>query len=626
MYLDNPRAAERDNQNSLRKYPFADAAACGNGACVIPPGAIIDAQLYVPGRATGRVWLSLVDGDGRLHFSDTAGEFAVTAQQVQPLSAIPVTFTGDGGPLPGGVVVCGWEPDVDALLRVGSQAFTVDQTELAPAAVTFTGARGVTGFRLDDGHVVWGDVTIRGANGCDVATYVRNGTKYLRISAVGQAVTDEDVTGFITKIVATSTNENFTVTPLKDGDEPVLPNRCVLVAPNGANFTGDDDMPYDQEDACDSVRKARGTVPSGSATVPPNCGDVCDRPTPVLRTITLKAEGSQDRTLSVFDGDPLPPLSTLPTRSGYRFSGYYKKTRPYDAEVAYVAADGNQCVATGVIPRLDDELHLVVSDITSSAVALFGACDDVWRQYSYAQYGTQVWLGEKSAKIVSDWISILRELTIRGRSVYVNGSQDPAADLSSATQQPYSELYLFALKRPSTAPLYYTAVKLHAFTLSRDGVPVLNLVPVRVGNTGHLYDTVSGRILPYETGTGLAPGPDVAPGPGRQYFRADGLGVGRFTDGADITLYAHWIPESSSATATFDGYGTLHLLAPDTVNYSNPLHISGGHGVIPNVRTMTSAELSEGGADALADLVLRPATAAGEVHLSLRGLNKAFDS
>ena len=36
-----PRSIERDNQNALRKYPFADAASCGNGDTVIPCGAII---------------------------------------------------------------------------------------------------------------------------------------------------------------------------------------------------------------------------------------------------------------------------------------------------------------------------------------------------------------------------------------------------------------------------------------------------------------------------------------------------------------------------------------------------------------------------------------------------------
>lgn len=457
MYLDNPRAAERDNQNSLRKYPFADAAACGNGACVIPPGAIIDAQLYVPGRTAGRVWLSVIDNLGLLHFSDAHGEFAVTAQPIQPLAAVPITFTGDGFPLPGGVVVCGREQDVAALLRAGRQTFTADQAELTPASVTFTGARGVTGFKLDDGHVAWGAVKIRGANGCDVATYVKDGNKYLRISAVGQAVTDTIVTGFITKVIATSDNSNFTVASLMADDAPVVPNRCVFITPNGANYvsgyavdkTVEVPVPYDQEDACAAVKKTRGTLPSGSATVPPDCGkDICHETPAETCTLHLRVDGTEVGTVTVLEGDSLGRV-TPPTISGSRFTGYYRS----------------------------------VTD----------------------EHG------------------------------------------------------------------------------------VTSLVP---------------------------------------YYRADGTGVGTCRDRGEVVLDARWMPASSTATATFDGYGTLHLLAPDATMpaYANPLRISGGPGIVPQIRTMTTDELAAGGSDALGELILHPATAAGEVHLSLRGLQKAFDS
>lgn len=440
MYLDNPRAAERDNQNSLRKFPFADASSCGNGACVIPPGALLDAQLYVPGRTAGRVWLSLVDSDGRLHFSDAAGEFAVTVQGAQPLSAVPVSFTGDGGPLPGGVVVFGRAADVAALLQAGRQAFTAAQTELAAAAVTFTGSRGVLGFKLDDGHTVWGAVKMKGANGCDVATYEKDGVRYLRISAVGQVVSTDPTTSFIARILAESDNSNFVIAP-----SDLTPNRIIQILPTGAYSIGDDDLPSDQEDACAAVKKARGTLPSGSATVPPDCGGgICDRPT-TSHTITLRVEGAVVGTLTLLDGSPLGTV-TPPTRDGYRFTGYYK--------------------------TWDDE------DITRH----------------------------------------------------------------------------------------------------------------------------------------------------KQYFRTDGAGVGRFNDFADITLDARWIAATSEAEASFDGYGSLHLLAPDAANYSNPLRISNGDGIVPNVRTMTQDELAEGGSEALADLVLHPAVPAGEVRLSLRGLKKAFDS
>lgn len=441
MYLENPRSVERDNQNALRKYPFADSSGCGNSACAIPPGALVDAQLYVPGRSPGRVWLSLVDEGGVLHFSDGAGEFARTVAPVSPMTAVPVSFTGDGGPLPGGVVVCGSQASVGALLQVGRQEFSADDTELASAAVTFTGARGVLGFRLDDGSVVWGDVRIRGANGCDVATYVgEDGVRYLRISAVGQAVSTSAVTGFIRKVIADSDNSNFTVAP-----SDATPNRIIQVMPVGANFKGDDDIPSDQEDACSAVRRARGTLPSGSATVPPDCGSgICGGE---LRYHAVRLWDGDDKVAEtrLLEGAPLGVAVKLPSKPGKRFVGYFKP--------------------------------------------------------------------------------------------------DPAAE-----------------------------------------------------------------------------------GSAKQYYRADGRGVGVFSDTEDVDLYAHWMPGRSEAEVSLSGYGTLHIVAPDTINYSNPLLVSGSVGVVPAARSLTPSDLADGGSEALADIILHPITQPGEVRLSLRGLRKAFDS
>lgn len=447
MYLDNPRSAERDNQNAMRKYPFADSSECGNGNVEIPPGAVIDAQLYVPGREAGRVWMSLVDGDGRLHFSDADGEFAVTSAAATPLSAVPVTFTGDGGPLPGGVVVFGREEAVAALVRSGGQQFSAEQAELAPAAVTFTGARGVTGFRLDDGNVVWGRVRFRGANGCDVATYVTaDGRHRLRISAVGAAAADVSTTGFVKRVVADSDNSNFTVGPLLDGDgNQVGPNRCVFIAPDGANHistysAGGAPVPYDQADACADVRKARGTLPSASAAAA-DC-DVCSRSELRTHVITFKDGSATVGAIRAAEGEPLPPTRT-PSGEGRRFAGY--------------------------------------------------------------------------------------------------------------------------------------------FTLEEGG-------------------EYRRRYLP------------------------DGTGTGRYSWTEDVTMYAMWIAASSRAEASFDGYGTLHLAAAEAADYDNPLRISGRDGGASPVRTMTADELKAGGPEALADLVLHPASASGEVVLSLRGMRKASDT
>ena len=439
MAVIKPRSVERDNQNSRRKFPFSDAAACGNGAGVIPPGAIIDAQLYVLGRAPGRVWLSSVSESGVLVFSDAEGEFAETVTQPVPQSAVPVVYTAAGDRRPGGVVVFGEADAVAGLVALGGQSFSSDETELAPAAVTFLGLPGVRGFLLDDGHVVSGDVKFRGANGMDIASWTdADGVGHLRFGAIGRDV-EATAGGFITRVVAESDNTHFTV---KVDD---LSEHVIAVTAAGVSTVQDDYLNADQDDACAAVRRIRGTVPSGSATVPPSCGDgICD-PVTESHVITLMVEESVVGTIRLLDG---------------------------------------------------------------------------------ASLGT----------------------------VAVPASPDPGMRFDG----------------------YFASVS---------------------GETGE-HDVM--------------------------YYRYDGHGIGRFTAGADVTVHAHFIAASSRAEVSFDGYGTLHIAAPSTADYTNPLHVSGDERPIPVVSQVPDSALVEGGADALADLILRPTVPGGEVRIGFRGLTKAI--
>ena len=81
-----------------------------------------------------------------------------------------------------------------------------------------------------------------------------------------------------------------------------------------------------------------------------------------------------------------------------------------------------------------------------------------------------------------------------------------------------------------------------------------------------------------------------------------------------------------SETVTFSGYGTLHLSAPNTLDYVNPLRISGNGSPVPSVREIPASALVSGGADALAEVVLHPPVPSGEVHIGLRGLGKAVST
>ena len=79
----------------------------------------------------------------------------------------------------------------------------------------------------------------------------------------------------------------------------------------------------------------------------------------------------------------------------------------------------------------------------------------------------------------------------------------------------------------------------------------------------------------------------------------------------------------STAEVDFSGYGTLHLAAPDTADYANPVRIAGNQSPVPTIPEVPPSALLEGGADAVADILLHPDVPSGEVHIGLRGLGKA---
>lgn len=181
------RAPERDNENALRKYPFADAATCRNDACILPSGALVDAQIMLFGDAQD-AWLSKIDADGRIHVSTDAGAFAASDDPIAPGAAVVLHTVDDGAETYAGVVVCGGVEPVSALLACGEQTFTRAGTTFAETAVTRFGIPSVTGFRLDDGNVVCGDVRFVGTDGCDVATFAtHDGRRCLMVSVIGES-------------------------------------------------------------------------------------------------------------------------------------------------------------------------------------------------------------------------------------------------------------------------------------------------------------------------------------------------------------------------------------------------------------------------------------------------------
>lgn len=426
MLFNDPRSIERDNENALRKYPFSDAAACSGKWGVIPPGAVVDLRLYLPGAKPSAVWLSRVTDDGRLEFSSAGKVVATTVGPVQPNSVVRVETPPEWGGAHAGVAVFGDEAGVSGLTALCGKSFKEAETMLCPAAVSWTGLPGVLGFRLDDGSVVSGDVEFVGENGCEVSVAADGGVPRLRFSAVGaRAVETGDL--FVTSVTVESDNSNFTVARSWP--------RVVDVYASGANMLRDDGEPVDQDDVCSEVKVRRGVNPGWTHAAA--CTDKCGSANAGTCTLTFSpATGDGRSSVNPLLGAPIGSV-VPPVRGGSRFAGYY---------------------------------------------------------------------------------------------------------------------------------------------------------------------------------AGSA-----------RYYTAQGKGLVTVNTPGTIPLTARWVPAESRVVVDVGGYGTLHLAAPNTTTYNNPVTISGNPAPAPVVKALSRDALAAGKTEALAESLMQPFVPSGEVRIGVRGLMKAVD-
>lgn len=82
-------------------------------------------------------------------------------------------------------------------------------------------------------------------------------------------------------------------------------------------------------------------------------------------------------------------------------------------------------------------------------------------------------------------------------------------DIIPAVTQNINSLKLFCTDYSLSRGGYKHYKRIYSFSLYKLGVPVLDLIPVRIGDQGYMYDNVSNRLLKNESGGVFLLGPDV---------------------------------------------------------------------------------------------------------------------
>ena len=180
---------------------------------------------------------------------------------------------------------------------------------------------------------------------------------------------------------------------------------------------------------------------------------------------------------------------------------------PFDAEVEYLGYNGNEYIDTGITPDQTIECEVTIMPTNNRVVStgLFSARDSVQggnptiRSLDIWVNGQQVALNDDDYD--SGWKNGLTynqtcKIQINDRELYVNDT----LIVQSGKTSTFSRTTTYGLLRchyandkwdtrsGSSGRLYYCKIW-------KGGVLVFDGIPVRVGQTGYIYDRISGNLI-----------------------------------------------------------------------------------------------------------------------------------
>lgn len=194
-------------------------------------------------------------------------------------------------------------------------------------------------------------------------------------------------------------------------------------------------------------------------------------------------------------------------------------TLPYDAEIEYLQGDGASYIDTGIVDKGQYKIYVSASitwPTTSNQFAFLYGYNAGWAttaRVARAQQGGYfyIWYNsteKQSAKFTQTILNIEDIPT----AFNVNGTA--LWSRSSATINNAHNLFLFARNNNGTPEWGNSAdgkasIKYHYCRIYNGNTLLINLIPVRVGTVGCMYDKISGNLF-YNQGTGsFTLGPDI---------------------------------------------------------------------------------------------------------------------
>ena len=203
------------------------------------------------------------------------------------------------------------------------------------------------------------------------------------------------------------------------------------------------------------------------------------------------------------------------------------KVLPYDSEIEYLQTDGTQYVDTGCIPNNTNEFEVNFTYLGDNGQnqAIIGARNSDQQSVSASVMSLSIWLGSYDRYAANDkgydsgWLGNLSvnaryTLSIKNRSIYRNDVFKWSAYTSVVYRYTNTTVGLFRSHGTNNFwdPRPGHKLKFYYAKIYDNGQLVRDYIPVRVGQTGYLYDKVSGTLFGNQGTGNFTLGPDVLGG------------------------------------------------------------------------------------------------------------------
>lgn len=253
------------------------------------------------------------------------------------------------------------------------------------------------------------------------------------------------------------------------------------------------------------------------------------------------------------------------------------KSLPYDAEIDYLQSTGTAYINTGITPTLSYSVEMEFKWVspwstTDAAGTLFGALNG-WNTNTFMvvctasnnnRYIYNCWGNNSNYNSNANYINGLLDnwhsLTFRNKTTYIDGTA--IAGAASGTGNPIGNIYVFCTNFKNTGTYGRgTTKQIRSFKLyNASSELVMDLIPVRKGTTGYMYDKISKKLFGNAGTDAFVLGPDKSTLPYDaevEYLQGDGAayidtGV-NFQSSQTVTEIKVVVPSIPSSTSILWG-------------------------------------------------------------------------